>query len=163
NAGYGQLLTPPPGRADSGNQSVGYDVYNRFDLGGPGNPTLYGTETGLKALVTAVHQMGGKYYSDLVWDHNGLSDLNPVHGQGHSFVNAGGYPGFVLQTSTNPYGDFHNPNDTSLTGMRLAGLIDIAQESNNQYIRNSIDPNDPLNLPAGTTAAFGRLANVADA
>src|SRR5262249_34138398 len=35
NAGYGQLLTPPPGRADSGNQSVGYDVYNRFDLGGP--------------------------------------------------------------------------------------------------------------------------------
>jgi glycosidase len=162
NAGYGQLLTPPPGRADSGNQSVGYDVYNRFYLGGPGNPTLYGTETGLKALVTAVHQMGGKYYSDLVWNHDGFSDWNSVDGQGHSFVNAGGYPGFVLQTSTNPYGDFHNPNDTSLTGMRLAGLIDIAQESNNQYIRNPVDPNDPLNLPAGTTAAFGRLANVAD-
>src|SRR5437016_1643982 len=43
NTGYGAVLTPPPGRADSGNQSVGYDVYNRFDLGSPGNPTLYGT------------------------------------------------------------------------------------------------------------------------
>src|SRR4051794_11241271 len=26
-AGYGGIYTPPPGRADSGNQSVGYDVY----------------------------------------------------------------------------------------------------------------------------------------
>src|SRR4051812_4942916 len=32
-AGYGGLWTPPPQRADSGNQSVGYDVYDRFDLG----------------------------------------------------------------------------------------------------------------------------------
>src|SRR4051812_15685369 len=43
NAGYGSVLTPPPGRADSGNSSVGYDPYNRFDLGSAGNPTLYGT------------------------------------------------------------------------------------------------------------------------
>ncbi|HEY0008576.1 MAG TPA: hypothetical protein VGB55_07625, partial [Tepidisphaeraceae bacterium] len=39
-AGYGAVWTPPPGRADSGNQSVGYDVYDRFDLGSAGNPTL---------------------------------------------------------------------------------------------------------------------------
>jgi glycosidase len=162
NAGYGQLLTPPPGRADSGNQSVGYDVYNRFDLGGPGNPTLYGTETGLKALVAAVHQMGGSYYSDLVWNHDGFTQWGSVDSQGHSFLNAGGYPGFVLQTSTDPYGDFHNPNDQSLTGGQLAGLIDIAQEKNYQYIRSPVDASNPQNLPAGTTPAFGRLANVPD-
>src|SRR6476660_2126844 len=46
-AGYGGLWTPPPGRADSGNSSVGYDLFDRFDLGSAGNPTLYGTETGL--------------------------------------------------------------------------------------------------------------------
>ena len=32
-AGYGAVWTPPPGRADTGNFSVGYDVYDRFDLG----------------------------------------------------------------------------------------------------------------------------------
>jgi alpha-amylase len=162
NAGYGQLLTPPPGRADSGNQSVGYDVYNRFDLGGPGRPTLYGTETGLKAMVAAVHQMGGSYYSDLVWNHDGFTQWNAVDGQGHSFLNAGGYPGFVMRTATDPWGDFHNPSDTSLTGGQLAGLIDIAQEKNYQYIRNPVDATDSRNLPAGTMAAFGRLANVPD-
>ena len=39
-AGYGNLWTPPPGRADSGNHSVGYDQYNRFDLGYARNHTL---------------------------------------------------------------------------------------------------------------------------
>ena len=38
--GYGSLWLPPPGRADSGDQSVGYDVYDRFDLGTPHQPTL---------------------------------------------------------------------------------------------------------------------------
>ena len=53
-AGYGAVWTPPPGRADLGNFSVGYDVYDRFDLGTAGNPTLYGTETGIKTLANAV-------------------------------------------------------------------------------------------------------------
>ena len=53
-AGVGALWLPPPGRADSGNQSVGYDPYDRFDLGSPDNETLYGTETGLKHLVTCL-------------------------------------------------------------------------------------------------------------
>src|SRR5438128_10866742 len=47
-AGYGGLWTPPPTRADSGDGSVGYDVYDRFDLGYAGKSTQYGTETGLK-------------------------------------------------------------------------------------------------------------------
>src|SRR5262245_26120415 len=42
-AGYGAIWTPPPGRADQGNLSVGYDVYDRFDLGSAGNYTLYGS------------------------------------------------------------------------------------------------------------------------
>ena len=39
-AGYGALWLPPPGRADSGDQSVGYDVYDRFDLGNAGRLSL---------------------------------------------------------------------------------------------------------------------------
>lgn len=164
-SGYGAVYTPPPGRADSGNQSVGYDQYNRFDLGSPGNPTLYGTETGLKTLVNAVHTMGGNYYIDFVMNHDGFSD-NSTPG----FVNAGGYPGFAitLNPSNNnagyndQYGDFHSPADTGDVNGRLAGLIDIAQEKNYQFIRNPVNPNDPRNLPAGQTPAFGRIANVPD-
>src|SRR5687768_16652559 len=51
-AGYGAIWSPPPGRADSGNLSVGYDVYDRFDLGGPRRKTLYGTETGIQRAVS---------------------------------------------------------------------------------------------------------------
>ncbi|MCP4816529.1 MAG: hypothetical protein GY888_28770, partial [Planctomycetaceae bacterium] len=42
-AGYGAVWTPPPSRSDTSDFSVGYDVYDRFDLGYPGKPTLYGT------------------------------------------------------------------------------------------------------------------------
>src|SRR5437870_464149 len=46
--GYGQMWLPPPGRADTGGTSVGYDAFNRFDLGSPRNETQYGTENALK-------------------------------------------------------------------------------------------------------------------
>lgn len=164
-AGYGAVLTPPPGRADSGNQSVGYDVYNRFDLGSPGDPTLYGTEAGLRAMVAAIHQTGASYYSDLVWNHDGFENLGTP-----GFAASGGYPGFALTLNpSNNYagyndidGDFHSAFDTSTTGMRLSGLDDIAQEKNYQFIRNPVDPNNPMNLPAGATPLNGRLANVPD-
>jgi glycosidase len=165
DAGYGSVYLPPPGRADSGNQSVGYDVYNRFDLGGPRNPTLYGTETGLKSVVGALHQTGALVYSDLVWNHDGFEDQNTP-----GFATSGGYPGFALSLDPSnnyagygdPNGDFHSPSDTSLWGMRLAGLIDIAQEKNYQFVRNPVDPSNPMNLPPGTTPLNGRLANVPD-
>ena len=47
--GYGRMWLPPPQRADSG-FSVGYDVFDRFDLGKPRSETLYGTETGFKTM-----------------------------------------------------------------------------------------------------------------
>src|SRR5688500_16640268 len=73
-AGYGHIWTPPPGRAEQGSLSVGYDVYDRFDLGSTGNPTLYGTETGLKSVVNESHKAGVNVYTDLVWNHNGFAD-----------------------------------------------------------------------------------------
>jgi alpha-amylase len=155
--GYGAVYTPPPGRADSGNQSVGYDQYDRFDLGKSGNPTLYGTETGLRTLVAAIHTFGGNAYVDFVMNHDGFSD-NSTSG----FVNAGGYPGFAITLPQDQWGDFHPPSDTGDLNGRLAGLIDIAHEKNYQFIRNPVDPSDPRNLPAGRQPAFGRIANVPD-
>jgi hypothetical protein len=155
-AGFGQIWTPPPGRAEQGNLSVGYDVYDRFDLGSTGNPTLYGTETGLKTTVKEFQKMGGNFFVDLVWNHNGFVDADSP-----GFKEAGGYPGFVIQRTDDYDGDFHSKFATGDFAGRIPGinLIDIAQEKNYQYIRNPV-PGFANNLPAGTTPAYGRLANV---
>ena len=69
-----------PHRTDSGNQSVGYDVYDRFDLGSAGNPTLYGTQTGLQKTIAEMHKIGTNVYLDMVWNHNGFSTTATTDG-----------------------------------------------------------------------------------
>jgi alpha-amylase len=143
--GYGQLWLPPPQRADTGGLSVGYDVFDRFDLGSPRRETLYGTEAGLKASIAAARLAGVSVYTDFVPNHNGFGDSNDA-----AFVALGGYPGFALQLPGDPYGDFHNPSDQGDLQGQLAGLVDIAQEKNHQFIRHPTTPGHPNNIPAGT-------------
>lgn len=156
-AGYGAVWMPPPGRADLSNFSVGYDVYDRFDLGSPGNATLYGTETGMKTAVDLIHRLGGNYIVDYIANHAGFSDLGTS-----GFAAAGGYPGLAITLPGDIDGDFHSSFDSGDLNGRLAGLVDIAQEKNHQLIRNPVDAGATNNIPAGTTPAFGRLANVPD-
>jgi len=151
-AGYGGLWLPPPGRADSGGLSAGYDVFDRFDLGQPRNETLYGTETSLKTAIDAAHRAGVNVYTDLVLNHNGFRDSSTP-----GFVAAGDYPGFVvtLNAEDDPAGagdidgDFHGAFESGEQQFRLAGLIDIAQEKNHRFIRQPTAA-DPNNIPAGT-------------
>src|SRR4051794_18019985 len=139
-AGYGDVYTPPPGRADSGDQSVGYDVYDRFDLGSAGHPTLYGTEAGLEAAIAAVHRLGGTWTLDFVANHDGFSDLGTP-----GFAAAGGYPGLAITLPDDIDGDFHSAFASGDLDGRLAGLVDIAQDKNHQLIRSPVGP-DPLNI-----------------
>ncbi len=154
-AGYGFVWLPPPFRADQSDVSVGYDVYDRFDLGRPGRPTLYGTEDGLKALARMLHRAGVSLHLDFVVNHNGFSNLGTP-----GFGAAGGYPGFAITLPQDIDGDFHSAFAGGVELERLAGLIDIAHEKNHRFIRNPVTPGDPRNLPAGITPAFGRLANL---
>jgi alpha-amylase len=156
-AGYGFVWIPPPFRADQGELSVGYDVYDRSDLGRPGRPTLYGTEAGLKALAASLHRAGLALHVDFILNHNGFSNLGT-----DGFATAGGYPGFAITLPGDVDGDFHSAFAGGDDYERLAGLIDIAHEKNHRFIRSPVAPNDSRNLPAGTTARFGRLANVPD-
>ena len=144
-AGYGSTWIPPVGRADSGNQSVGYDVFDRFDLGSTTNETLYGTETGLRRFASTMHRAGGDVVVDLIWNHNGFSNSGNT-----GFAAAGGYPGFVLSAPGVPDGDFHGGFETGDLNGRLSGLIDIKHETNLQYIRQPVAAGNPLNIPAGT-------------
>lgn len=163
-AGYGQMWLPPPSRADSGNGSVGYDLFDRFDLGAPRNATLYGTEVSLKTSITAAHRAGVSVYTDLILNHNGFTNSGTVDTRGTpstaddvSVSQAGGYyPGFAMSLPGDGDGDFHGAFEGGPYNDRLGGLIDIAQEKNHQFIRQPVTPGDPQNIPAGTIGIFGR-------
>lgn len=162
-AGYGRLWLPPPSRAESGNHSVGYDVYDRFDLGSPRNETLYGTKTGLKTMIEGAHNAGVLVNTDFVPNHNGFAHAGTVDDRGTpttaddvSFVEAGGYPGFVLTLPNDTDGDYHGAYESGEQEFRLSGLIDIDQAKNHQFIRHPVDPGNPQNIPAGTSGVFGR-------
>lgn len=156
-AGYGRVWLPPPQKGQSGANSIGYDLFDRFDLGTPSSPTHYGTETELRAMVQAFHRANVEVYFDWIMNHNGTWDH-----QTPNFSAQGAYPGFVVTAPGDPYGDFHtytnatpwqstNPGGSwyDLYNGRLLGLIDIAQEKNHLYIRHPTGPN-PQNIPAGT-------------
>ncbi len=135
-AGYDSIWLPPPTKG-SGGLSVGYDLWDRFDLGSKNQrgsiSTRYGTEAELLELVEVAHRFGIRIYFDNIMNHNAFD----VPG-----YNAGTpidvYPGFVPE-------DFHlritedgfyrkwdntrNWNDAwQVQQLGLADLIDIAAE-----------------------------------
>src|ERR1043166_1005931 len=138
-AGYTSLWLPPPTKGGSV-FSVGYDVFDPFDLGDKEQQgtvrTRYGTKAQLIRVVEIAHRFGLRSYFDNIMNHRGFT-----------------VPGYDANTSTNYYpgmvqGDFHlqkisggfyrswnnigNWNDTfEIQNNPLSGLIDIAQENPN--------------------------------
>jgi alpha-amylase len=106
-AGYGNVWAPPPGRAVYLPQGggIGYDPYDRFDLGKPRDPTLYGTENQFVSAIRSVQKFGGNAYVDYVHHHVGSFDIG-LNGYTYpqSLINQGApylqdradYPGFEL-------------------------------------------------------------------
>lgn len=141
-AGYDGIWIPPTNRADSGNQSVGYDCYDRFDLGNPSDPTLYGTEAYLRGLIYAAHSTDIKIYPDTIFNHDGFRNKYTT-----GFA---GYPGFALTFPSGPdatWGDFHDYSATGDWYTQISGLVDIAQENDDVYIRQPITVDSVNNLP----------------
>ncbi len=151
-AGYSGFWFPPPSKADTGGFSVGYDVFDRFNLGKPEDRTLYGTEAGVKQMVRIVHRAGMRAYFDYVPNHNGFRDASTP-----GFVAAGDYPGFVTTLPDDIDGDFHSAFGSGDLEERLAGLIDIAQEKNHVFVRQPTGPgaqNIPNEMPDPQNARF---------
>ena len=170
-AGYDALWLPPPSKASFA--SVGYDPFDRFDLGKPPlftfSPsrarTSYGTEATFQAMVNELQRAGAEVYIDGIFNHNGGRTTSDA------FLAQGGYPGFWIpredpprnKLPTDNWGDFHNGNaqgylqsenpggpNYHLFNGDLVALVDISQESNYQFIRHPVTPGDPQNIPAGT-------------
>ncbi len=135
-AGYSSIWLPPPTKG-SGGLSVGYDLWDPFDLGSKNQRntvrTRYGTEAELLQLVRVAHRFGIRIYFDNIMNHRafdipGYDESTPIDV----------YPGMVpedfhLQTTQEGfYRKWDNTRDWNsawqVQNLGLADLIDIAQE-----------------------------------
>ncbi len=135
-AGYDSIWLPPPAKG-SGGLSVGYDLWDRFDLGSKDQRgsvrTRYGTEAELLRLIETAHRFGLRVYLDNIANHNAFDipgyDANtPIDL----------YPGFVpedFHLRLQQDGTYRKWDNTRNWGdawqvqhLGLADLIDIAQE-----------------------------------
>jgi hypothetical protein len=136
-AGYTALWLPPPTKG-SGGLSVGYDLWDPFDIGNINQRntvrTRYGTEADLHHLIRVAHRFGMRVYVDNIMNHRafdvpGFDEYTPIDV----------YPGMVPE-------DFHlrvteegfyrkwdnvaNWSDTwQIQNRNFSDLIDIAQEA----------------------------------
>jgi glycosidase len=154
-AGYGSVWLPPPGRASAG--SVGYDVFDRFDLGRPGAPTAYGTESMFSTTVKELQRANAEVYIDSILNHNSGRQTSA------SFQANGGWPGFWMAPATPPvnkqansnWGDFHNNPGSATFYLQSenpgGAWYDTIKGDLVAFIRHPVVEGNPQNIPAGTT------------
>ena len=134
-AGYTALWLPPPAKGSSV-YSIGYDLFDPFDLGDINQSgttaTHYGTKAELQEMVRVAHRFGIRVYFDNIMNHRAFT----VPGYNAS-TPTNFYPGlqpkdFHLQTSGNFFvnwpsvQDWNNQFDVQYQS--LGGLIDLATE-----------------------------------
>jgi glycosidase len=139
-AGYTSLWLPPPAKGNGGGFSIGYDLFDPFDLGDKNQrgtvATRYGTKEELQRMVAMAHRFGLRVYFDNVMNHRGPevpgfnagvpTNLYPgtVPGDFHLQTRADGF--FRNASNVRNYGDVWQVQNLS-----LLGLVDIAHESPN--------------------------------
>ncbi|MDB6023714.1 MAG: hypothetical protein JWQ04_3571 [Pedosphaera sp.] len=137
-AGYDSLWLPNPAKGASGGYSVGYDLFDPFDLGSLNQagtvPTRYGTQAQCLQMVQLAHRFGIRVYFDNVMNHRG----NPVPGY-NSQTPTNFYPAMVPQDfhlQTGAGGHYTNwpdvqdyNNQWDVQNESLSGLVDIANET----------------------------------
>jgi glycosidase len=184
-AGYTALWLPPPTKG-SGGLSVGYDLWDPFDLGSKDQRnsvrTRYGTEADLLNLMEVAHRFGVRIYFDNIMNHRafdvpGYNEDTPIDV----------YPGMVPEdfhlrrTEDGFYRKWDNTRDWSssweVQNLGLADLIDIAHETPNTNHGANMNDDHPkysfirdLERPAqydkdkdGNVAYFGVLIDQARA
>ena len=138
-AGYSSLWLPPPTKG-SGGMSVGYDLWDPFDIGGidqrGSRRTRYGTEADLIYLMEMAHRFGIRVYFDNIMNHRafdipGYNENTPIDI----------YPGMVPEdfhlrkTEEGFYRKWDNCRDWNsawqVMNLGLSDLIDIAHETPN--------------------------------
>jgi hypothetical protein len=179
------MWLPPPTKG-SGGLSVGYDMWDPFDLGSKDQrdtiSTRYGTEAELLKMIETAHRFGIRIYFDNIMNHRAF-DV-PGYNENTS-INV--YPGMVPEdfhlrkTEDGFYRKWDNCRDWSsawqVQNLGLADLIDIAHESPNanfgttegsthpkySFVRDLERPAQYDKDAAGNTVYFGWLIDRARA
>lgn len=139
-AGYSSLWIPPPTKGGGG-LSVGYDLFDPFDLGGRNQrgfvATRYGTEADLLNMIETAHRFGIRVYADNIMNHRAF-DIPAFNESTPTDV----YPGMVPEdfhlrrTEDGFYRKWDNTRDWNdawqVMHLGLSDLIDIAHENPNQ-------------------------------
>jgi glycosidase len=145
--GYESIWTPPPSKSPIGGRyphayggNVGYNSYDRFDLGDHPQrgswETRYGSRTSLRQMVDNAHQMDLKIYPDIVFNHTGNGpDYRTYPGMVpqdfHIYVDAaqpGGFrrpPRMFIWDAANGYG--------GTLHQELVSLMDIVLEFDGRF------------------------------
>jgi len=136
-AGYDSLWLPNPAKGNSGASSVGYDLFDPFDLGGTNQQgtiaTKYGTRDQLVQMVQTAHRFGIRVYFDNVMNHR----AGTVPGYPGSGTPTNYYPGLIpqdfhLQVVSGGYKNWSDVSDwcnvTNVEDNPLLGLCDLANE-----------------------------------
>ena len=143
-AGYSSLWLPPPAKAGSA-FSVGYDLFDPFDLGDQNQRgtirTRYGSKEELLRMVETAHRFGLRVYFDNIMNHRGFETPGYNAGTSTNF-----YPGLVPEdfhlrtTGDGFYRNWDNIADYNnlfqVQYRPLFGLIDLANEpgpNNNNF------------------------------
>jgi hypothetical protein len=139
-AGYTSLWIPPPTKG-SGGLSVGYDLFDPFDLGGRNQrgfvATRYGTEAELLNMIETAHRFGIRVYADNIMNHRAF-DIPAFNESTPTDV----YPGMVPEdfhlrrTEDGFYRKWDNTRSWEdawqVMHLGLSDLVDIAHETPNQ-------------------------------
>lgn len=134
-AGYTSLWLPPPAKAGSV-FSVGYDLFDPFDLGDKNQRgtvrTRYGTKAELLEAVATAHRFGLRVYFDNIMNHRGF-DIPGYNANTPTNLYPGLVPGdFHLRTVGSYFANWPSISDwnnvTEVQRQPLFGLIDLANE-----------------------------------
>ncbi|HVM48261.1 MAG TPA: alpha-amylase family glycosyl hydrolase [Candidatus Acidoferrum sp.] len=134
-AGYTSLWLPPPAKG-GGSLSVGYDLFDPFDLGDKNQngtvATKYGTKADLLQMVQMAHRFGIRVYFDNIMNHR--QGVVPGY---DAYTPTNYFPGlwpqdFHLQTTTSGNRNWYDVENWSdqyyVQNEPINGLLDLAQE-----------------------------------
>ncbi len=137
-SGFDSIWLPPPSKAQSGGNSMGYDPYDYYDLGEFNQKgsiaTRFGVKSHLISLLNHSRSLGLSVIGDLVLNHNsgGNQEFNPN-------TNSSTYTDFSTVVSTKflrGYNDFHPSTfETSDEGI-FGGFPDLCHA--NPYVNESL-------------------------